>query len=373
MRIAHLTTVHPRYDTRIYHKMCRSLQSHGFKVDLIVADGNGSQTVNGVNIIDVGKPKGRFDRVCNLSKKLLCKAVEIEADLYHIHDPELISTGLKLKRMRKQVVFDSHEDIPKQILGKPYLKRPINCVISNLFKVFESWSCRQFDGVIAATPHIRDKFISINNNTLDINNFPLLGELDSKIQWGCKASEICYVGGIEVARGIRELVQVADLVKNIVRLNLCGRFLDPTLEINCKAMLGWESINYFGNLDRPGIRNVLARSIAGLVVLHPLENYITSLPVKMFEYMAAGIPVIASDFPLWREIVLDNKCGICVNPLNPIEIANAVTQVVRCPEVSRQMGENGRLQIQKRYNWSNEEAKLIGYYISILKRRVSKK
>ena len=177
---------------------------------------------------------------------------------------------------------------------------------------------------------------------------------------------MCYVGGIGRIRGITEMVQAMGRVQSGVRLNLCGRFSEPAVEQACKSMPGWQAINEKGYVDRAGVRQVLGRSVAGLVTLHPVINYLDALPIKMFEYMAAGIPVIASDFPLWREIVLGNQCGLCVDPMDPDDIAHAIDYLVLHPEEARQMGENGRRAVLERYNWAAEEAKLLAYYKNLL-------
>jgi glycosyltransferase involved in cell wall biosynthesis len=361
-RIAHLTSAHPRHDTRIFVKQCRSLAAHGHEVTLVVADDGGDELTDGVRIVDVGRLPGRLNRLLRTTRRVLGAALALDADVYQLHDPELIPAGLVLKRMGKAVVFDSHEDVPAQLLGKPYLGTLSSQVLSRSFGAYERFACSRFDGIIAATPFIRDKFLRINPRTVDVNNYPLPGEFDAAARWADKRPEVCYVGSIAAIRGIRELVRACDLLKSPARLALAGQFSEPALAAEVAAYPGWQRVDRHGHLDRAGVRAVMARAVAGLVTLHPVVNYLDALPVKMFEYMAAGIPVIASNIPLWRGIVEGSACGVCVDPADPAAIAAAIDYLVLHPELAARMGENGRRVVLDKYNWLAESVKLIAFY-----------
>ncbi len=365
MRIAHLTSAHPRFDIRVFLKECRSLAMSGYDVFLVVADGDGSELAEGVSIIDVGHLPGRLNRMIRTTQRIYLQAIDLNADVYHLHDPELLPFGLMLKKSGKKVVFDAHEDVPKQILGKHYLKPWVRRLVSWGYALFERYACSRFDGVVAATPYIRDKFLVMNPHSVDINNYPMLGELDSSTRWTEKKLEVCYVGGIAEIRGVKELVRAMELVKTTTRLNLVGDFSDARVQDEVTTYSGWANVKATGTLGRSEVRDVLARSMAGLVTLHPTPNYLDSLPIKMFEYMSAGLPVVASNFDLWKDIVEKNDCGLCVEPMNPQAIASAIDFLIRNPAEAERMGKNGRQAVFSLYNWATEEKKLLNFYDQI--------
>lgn len=367
LKVCHLTSVHPRYDTRIFYKECISLANRGYIVNLVVADGRGDEHINKINIYDVGKPRNRMDRLFNVTGRVFSKAKLLNADIYHLHDPELIPFGLKLKRLGKKVIFDAHEDFPKQILAKPYIYRPLKWVLSKVIHVYEAWACKQMSAVITATPYIKNKFLDINSVTIDVNNFPIINELTtSENNLKKRKNKICYIGGLTAIRGIKEIVKSLAYVKHDILLQLAGSFTESKIKDEVTNYSEWGKVNELGWLDREGVKNTLNSSIAGLVTLHPTINYLDALPVKMFEYMCAGIPVIASDFPVWRKIIEGNNCGICINPKDPQSIAKAIDSLVENPLLAEQMGKNGQKAVHDFYNWNNEEDKLYKLYDSLI-------
>jgi glycosyltransferase involved in cell wall biosynthesis len=365
----HLTSVHTRHDTRIFFKQCRSLAKAGHDVVLIVADGRGDEEKDGIRILDVGRPNGRLDRMFRATRRVQKLASTLDADVYHLHDPELLFAGLALKRGGRRVVFDSHEDVPRQILSKSYLhpivRRPISAVVA----AFERFACRRLDAVMTATPAIRDKFSAIGIGAVDVNNFSIQGELVStEVPKGQKEKAVCYVGGIAATRGIRQLIAAMDLTRSGARLNLGGEFTEASFKRELQAKSGWRKVNELGFLSRGQVKDVLNRSIAGVVTFLPEPNHVHSQPNKMFEYMSAGLPVIASNFPLWREIVEGNECGICVDPADPAAIAAVIDRLVENPALARRLGENGRRAVAEHYNWAVEERKLLELYDDLLVR-----
>ncbi len=359
IKVCILTSVHPPFDTRIFHKEAKSLAKAGYDVSLI-AQHDKDEIVDVIRIVPVPKPKNRLERMTKTVWTVYRKALKINADIYHFHDPELMPIGLLLKRHGKRVIYDVHEDAPRQNLSKSYIPAAFRKPISLMIEALEAFSSRRFDGVVTATPFINRRFLELGANAVNVNNYPLASELyNAEDHWKNKEKAVCYVGGIVRIRGAFEMVEAIGRTK--YRLLLAGN-IELDIEKGLKQMSGWHQIEALGFVDRDGGRATIGRSMAGLVVLHPTINYIDALPVKMFEYMSAGIPVVASNFPLWKEIIEGAECGICVDPLNSEEIAKAIQFIVEHPVEAEQMGKNGRMAVEERYNWGIEEKKLLGFY-----------
>lgn len=363
-KVCHLTSVHPKTDTRIFYKECKTLVNAGYDVSLIVQNDK-DEVIDGVKIISIDTPKNRKERMLHTSRQVYKKALEHNADIYHFHDPELISIGLRLKRKGKKVIYDIHEDVPRQILSKQWIPTFLRKTISWTVERIENYAAKRFDYILTATPYIRDRFLKTNRNSIDVNNFPLLSELHiPNTNWNSKEKLVCYVGGIDRVRGIQEMVQA--IGKTPYSMLLAGNF-ESSAERDIAAQKGgWRQVIELGHINRTEVKDVLARSIAGLVLFHPEPNHISAQPNKMFEYMSAGIPVIASHFPLWKEIIEGNNSGICVDPLNENEIANAINWIIDNPGQVKQMGENGRKVVGEKYNWEQEGIKLLRIYEELM-------
>lgn len=368
-RVTQLTSVHSPFDVRIFHKECRSLARLGFEVTLIVPTTQGG-VVEGVRIRGVPCPKRRLARMAITVWQVYRAALQCQADIYHFHDPELIPAGLLLRAQGKRVIYDVHEDLGRDIQSKYYVpvifRGPLAWVTDRL----ENAACHYFTGLLTATQGIAQRFQRLNRRTLVLNNFPLLQELAPARHspWAERAPSVAYAGGITPDRGIKEIVRAMHLLPETLpaTLELAGAFDPESLRNEAVSLPGWERVNALGLLDRAGVARLLGSTRAGLVLFHPEPNNVSAQPNKLFEYMSAGIPVIASDFPLWRKIVAGSGSGLLVNPLNPPEIAGAIEYLLTHPTEAEQMGRRGREAVEKNYNWECEERKLLQFYGGLL-------
>jgi len=366
-RVLHVTSAHGSNDVRIFYKECRSLARAGYEVSELTTDPADSYS-DGVQIIGIGPQRGRLHRMTAKGLAIGREAVRRKADIYHIHDPELLPLALLLRLLRKRVIYDIHEDLPRTVLYKHYIPSALRPLLRAIVESLENAAARGMTGLITATPAIAERFRALNAHTEVINNFPDANELAPVAgrNWSERRVSVTYIGGIAEERGIRELLAAMPQVRVPgVKLELAGWFSDPALMRQVSGTPEWKNVVWHGLLDRGGIAELLGCVRAGLIVLHPEQNFLTSQPVKMFEYMAAGIPVIASDFPLWRRIIESSGCGILVDPLDPESIANAISYLLTHDKEAAAMGRRGRTAIEQHFNWLVEERKLLAFYSSV--------
>jgi len=368
-KIVHLTSVHFPFDTRIWHRECKTLGEAGYEV-VLVAPHQQHERIENVRIHAVTRAKGRWMRMTKSIQAVIRAALVEDADLYHIHDPELIPVAAYLKARGKRVVYDVHEHYPQTVLSKAWIAPWLRRFTSIGVGLAEKAGARLFDGVITATPKIAERFP--RNKTVTIHNFPILRELNEGDgnTYGRRPALVTYVGVIARERGAVNMVNALEHLPNGlgIRLMLAGKFQPEGLREELEQLPGWSHVEYSGWLSRPQVANLFAQARIGLVILQPKVNYVDALPVKLFEYMAAGLPVIASDFPLWRRIVTTAGCGLLVDPLDPKAIADAIRWLIENSDEAETMGLRGQEAIRVTYNWETEAQNLLAFYEDLLKR-----
>ena len=357
LKICHFTSVHSNSDIRIFVKECSTLAQAGYEVYL-VAQGE-SRIENGVHVIGLGEmPQGRKQRMTNFAKAIYEKAKSLDCDIYHFHDPELLPYGIKLKRKGKKVIFDSHEDVPAQILDKEWITYPLRKIVSVIYKTYETYACGKFDAVVAATSHIGETFKERAQRVVVVNNYPKLNDIQfHDTPFTERERIVCYAGGIDELRGEKIMVEAMKGVEGT--LMIAGDHKKETIDQSPGG-----KIEYIGYRNRKEIDKLYGQSICGLCVLQPASNYINSQPIKMYEYMAAGLPYICSDFPAWRELTESIGAGIVINPESSEELIMAVNYLFNHLKKAEEMGKAGHEAIIHKYNWNFEKKKLLDLYAS---------
>ncbi len=366
MKICHVTTVHPPRDNRIFHKECVSLAEAGHDVSLLAAGRAEYSDERGVRTVMVPvRYRSRPGRMLKAPRILARKVISLKPDVVHFHDPEFLQVVGKLRRKGIKLIYDVHEDVPRQILAKSWIPHGIRHFLSARIERYENRRASRVDYVITATPFIAERFRKVNPKTGYVRNYPIPEEFDLPKKELSGPPHVCYVGGIAAIRGAKEMIAAIDGCEAV--LDLAGSVESCEFFEELKRMPGWDRKIYHGMVDRKKVADLMSQAVAGLVLIHPIPNYLDALPTKLFEYMHAGIPVIYSDFPLWRELVEPHRCGIAVDPLDVEAIRKAIRFILANPGEAAEMGNRGRIAALKLFNWNVEKQKLLAVYDSLMK------
>lgn len=372
INICHLTSVHKRYDTRIFQKQCIALAKENIKVVLLCVDEFENEIINKVQIKSISiKHRNAIGRILKAQSKLYCAALEIDAVIYHIHDPELIPLGLKLKRKGKKVIYDSHEDLPRQILEKQWIPKLFRKALSIISEIYLKKTLPNFDAVLTVSPHIADNIRKITNNVSVVTNYPILENdyIDFSYDEYCmRRNQVVYSGTVYTYSQQEFILKALEKVDNV---NYC---MVGVIEEHYKNKLsnysGWLKTTFIDKVPKIDLLNIYNESTIGIVIFDYTPNVGFKQGTlgnnKIFEYMLAGLPIICTDFVVWREIVDKYNCGIYVNAHSIKEISNALNYLFENKQIAYEMGQNGRKAVIQEYNWGSQEKKLVEVYNRIV-------
>lgn len=370
--IVHVTTVHIPQDVRIFHKECRSLAEAGFKVTIVCCN-DSDELVHGVRLKGIPKPAGRFQRITKTQWQAFRAALREKGDLYHLHDPELMPLGLALRACGKRVVYDVHEDNRLKVWEKTYLSYPLRVALSWIVGRIEDFCGWAYNGIVTVTPHIARYFPK--RKTVLVRNYPEYGEFELKDPppYATRPNNVTYIGSITANRGAWRMVQAVHRLntgENLsAKLILAGPIGTRELEAELRTSPDWSSVDFRGFLSRQGIGDVLSDSRVGILVYDATPCYVDCYPMKLFEFMSAGLPVVAADFPVWREIVEGAQCGILVDTMDVEGLSKGIQYLLEHPEEAEEMGRRGKEAALKLYYWEREAETLVALYKRILKIR----
>jgi glycosyltransferase involved in cell wall biosynthesis len=329
--------------------------------------------------VPVPRSSGRAARMTVGVWRLFGPLLAHDADVYHFHDPELVPLAMALRLCGRKVVFDAHEPLPAQILAKPWIPARLRPVVAAATGLLVRLAGRGVTAVVAASPLVEGVYAGARRLVV-VNNFPILPGDDPTVLAGESAGPpqeipydrrprgIVYVGGLSDLRGLSAMLDVARIAgtRHGERLTLIGTFMPSELEARLAEPELAGLIDYVGTQPPERVRELLGESRVGLILQIGPEAYKRNLPTKMFEYMAEGMPVVASHFPLWKQILDDAEAGVTVDPEDGRAAAEAVSRLLSDPVEAAAMGRRGRKAVYERYSFGPEAAKLLALCDSLL-------
>ena len=363
----HLTSTHRPFDTRVFQKECRSLSAAGYQVTLVVPHTEDLE-IEGIRIKAVPLPANGRERLLKTTKHVYRSALEENPKaIYHFHDSELLPFMFLLKLKGRRVIYDAHEDSPRQMLYQHWIPKWLRLPAAAFMWMLEFMAGFILDRFIAAEPVIAKYFPK--RKTEVVRNYPMLEEFEACQQnpYSDRPNHLGFAGGISAVRGAKEIVKALELVedKHQVELKLAGTFYPTDLKSAVEKMDGWKKVAFKGWLNRKDVLDLLANVRIGVITRHPIKRHLSAFPTKLFEYMAAGLPVVVSDLPTIRPIVESCDCGILIDPEDPVDIANGLNALLSDPKQAEAMGQKGLAAVKDRYNWDTESKKLLNVYKSL--------
>lgn len=369
--IAHLTTVHIRTDTRVLYKEVQTL-SRVYNTTLIVADGMGDVTNSFAEIVDLGKPKNRFSRFLFYGLKALPILRRKKISCVHIHDPELLLVAFILKLRGYKIIYDIHELVYEDIKTKNWISSQfIKNVIAWFYKYMEGMALKYFDGVILAENGYKEYYEKHYPKRIYkvkyIRNYPIKAMFNIVEKSNKTTTEnenaIIYLGAISEDRGIVELVDAMNFLDETFKLYVIGRWTDSSLLERCQSLSGWSKVEKLGYLRPDEIGKYIQMSKIGMCTLHRLENFAYTTPVKSFEYLINGLPLIMTDFPFWKDFY--KGTAVFIDPQKPQEISEAIVKLVHNEKMYQEMSSEG-IKLALQHCWENEEKELLDLYTKII-------
>jgi len=359
------TSGHKPFDTRIFHKEALSLDKNGYEVSIIIPHEK-DLVQEGIKILSVPLPANGYQKLLITPLYVFSKALsQNKKAVFHVHDSELLFISLLLKLLGRKVIYDAHEDTPLQIEYQHWLPGWLKWPYKWFYYWLEKLCGNIFAGVIVAEPIIARYFP--HKKTTLIRNFPISQKFQQITlpPYAQRKNWLIYTGLISEVRGINQMIGAVKKAreKEDFEFMVIGFFAPKHLE---REVLAHEEVNYTPWLPYHEMLKQLFQSKIGIIIPHPVKRYNTNYPVKMFEYMAAGLPVIGSKHTEAAEFVRECEGGMLVDPLDEQEISLAIVELFSNAQQAQAMGERARKMIFEKYNWEQESQKLLSLYDRLL-------
>ncbi len=386
-RVAHLSSHHQPIDNRIFQRECRSLADAGYAVHFVVRNAN-DEMRSGVHIVAVKPPRNRLERVTVTAFTVFRRALGTRAEIYHLHDPELIPWGFVLRLLGKTVIFDVHEDFAQAAGVRSWIPKPLRGVVARAWSGLAWLASKAFHIVIAERYYARSfpKSVKVLNYP-HLERSQALRSVDRRGQ-ALDRIRLIYAGSVTISRGAELHARLATLLPGCL-IHFCGNMSEATADairrasgdatigvIDEHGVMSWEKRS---TRPEPEVSTIILEGVgyyvsdrmvealqepwtAGLSVFPYSEHYYEKELTKFFEYMAAGLPMIVSDFPNWRAIAESAECGFAVDPARLEDAAEKIRWLQDNPATRLAMGDNGREAVEKRYSWTSQRQNLLDFY-----------
>jgi len=359
-RVCHITLKRSANDRRVFHKECQSLAEAGFIVSLITASGD-NETQNGIDKYAIPVPKKYPFSAWFTQRLLFRKAMQINAQIYHIHEYELLGLALKLKSYGKRVIYGCHTDI--------YSSKLSNYKALEWFSQFSARQCAKkeldiaskLDGIVVSSPYLKNRFLGVHSDLVEVADYPRQEDFLEEIKSNEHTEKAWKItGNLDKRRSAVELIQVLSETQHSVQV--FGKIFGKNLRNKLSKMSGWSHLQ---EVEGQGLENRKTFLKDGVGALHLWKNtpaHQVAYPAAFFEYLAMGLPVIFRSQTYLDKLNQTYKFGISIKECDKDSIRNAMAQLNANKQEALQMGKNARKAFEDDLNWTKENKKYLILY-----------
>ncbi len=373
MRICHVVSAHAPQDVRVFHKLARPTAAAGHQVT-IIAPGSGPLTKDGVHFLYVPIFRSRVLRLLR-SPLLLQRALATPADLYHVHDLEFLPWAPVLQALSdRPVVYDVREYWADKLIHEEWLPAFWRALVARPAAALERAMGRSLAGITATMEGQARLYQRPGRSpaTVVLHNYPDLSEAEghssAALRGDWSRPQVIYSGWMLRLRGYDTLLKATQFLLREVpstHVTLLGPSREDGLSVETASLRGHlirEGALRVGEVPQPEVWQHLSLAHVGWIPWLPSPNMEKILPVKLLEYMAVGLPVVASDFGRMARLIRDANCGILVPAGKPKAHADALAHLISHRDEAARLGRNGQDYVRERYDLRSELPRMWNLY-----------
>lgn len=364
-----ITTIHPPFNARIYTRELLALVEAGYSSALVAPWSMTPESDPRIFWVPLRSPKRRSERILH-GWRTFRAASKVHAKAYHFHDLDFLPWALLLKWQKKvPVVYDCHENYPEEVRhNKLWIPRALRPVASGITRLFENFSVKQLKHVIVPVPSLQQRFGEFSGMRIQ--------QVRNLARWNARKDlqhekALIFTGGLLVSYGAQGLLEIMRELKRRGRsypLIVVDRFESEALREEFRVAIEIESlpISIVPKVNPSEMDRLLSRAWIGLATEMDTPDRRLSLPTKLFEYMAMGLPVVASGIPHSREVVEASGNGIVVPPADWMCFTDAVERLWEDAAFRDQCRESGFKAVEGEFSWVHEQKRLVAYFATFL-------
>ena len=369
-RVVQVAIGHPSDDGRVRAKIARALVRGNYESHIMCPGGVAGTAPDGVTIHPHEISESRIERV-RRQRRLAKKAGALLPDVLHVHEPIMLGSVIK-QRGSAKIVWDVHENYEVVLASREWIPKPLRRLVWRLWDARERRLLKHVDLVLAATPPVAERYLPLHHNVVVIPNLTEIDVYRGPHDWS--KPHALFAGSIFENRGLLQVVRaLGQLRREGIRIpmTIAGSFESVDFQQRLQSEIDTqgiaEDVALVGMLPRSEVVELAKLATIGVVAHLPESQGDIAWPVKMFEFMASGLPLVYTTLGAMVFLAGDNEIGVAVKPHDIDALAEAFRRLATDAEFAEKCGTTGRLLTESKYHWNTVEPLLLEKYAELVR------